>query len=208
MALEGTHIRFALDLKNKFQVKDLYKYIAGTVYPDSRYVTKIDRNITHDKNLLINNFYQNNDFKKGWFVHLVCDQVQSTILKQTFPDIVKNDKMSSREWVLKTSLKIIQDIYDVKQFPIKDYLKYLKYAETLNGENIKKLKIYNKIFIDMYQKDKLEIQDSIDMWDKFGIDKKLITQLTKITNQMNSDKKIIDKIPLLYPKMLDFYNNL
>lgn len=42
MALEGTHIRFALDVGDKYNIKDLGKYISGTLYPDSRYITGIN----------------------------------------------------------------------------------------------------------------------------------------------------------------------
>ena len=38
MALEATHIRFAYDLKEKYKITDLEKYISGLIYPDSRYI--------------------------------------------------------------------------------------------------------------------------------------------------------------------------
>ena len=50
MALEATHMRFALDLKNKYQVRNIKKYIVGTIYPDSRYLSGIDRTLTHSEN--------------------------------------------------------------------------------------------------------------------------------------------------------------
>lgn len=48
MSLGATHIRFALDLRDRYQVQDIEKYLSGTIYSDSRYVTKIDRNLTHN----------------------------------------------------------------------------------------------------------------------------------------------------------------
>lgn len=41
MALEATHLRFALDLLPKLEVKDINDYLAGSIYPDSRYTTGI-----------------------------------------------------------------------------------------------------------------------------------------------------------------------
>ena len=66
MALEATHIRFALDLKDKYQVKDLEKYISGTIYPDSRYVSEIGRELTHPKDYLDWDIFAVDDFKKGF----------------------------------------------------------------------------------------------------------------------------------------------
>ncbi len=56
MSLEATHIRFALDLKDKYRVQAIEKYISGTTYPDSRYVTKIDRGLTHNDDILTPGF--------------------------------------------------------------------------------------------------------------------------------------------------------
>ena len=201
MALEGTHIRFALDLKDNLQIKNLDKYLSGTIYPDSRYVTKIDRNITHFENPLNKNFYKNDDFKKGWVIHLLCDQIQTDVFGQTFATKFP-PKNTLGSWVFKTSLKILQDIYDVKQFPIKKYLKHLDYIETINGEDPKILKSYNQIFIDIYQNDTLSIDNTIDMWTKLGIDEVTTLQIRKTIDQMNLDPTIIQEIPLLYPKMV------
>lgn len=43
MPLEATHIRFALDLLNKYKIKNIDQYIAGAVYPDSHYITGIKK---------------------------------------------------------------------------------------------------------------------------------------------------------------------
>ncbi|MFH1835317.1 MAG: hypothetical protein ABH851_03910 [Methanobacteriota archaeon] len=49
MALELTHVLFARDLKDKLNVQNEAEYYAGTVYPDSRYTTGIQRDKTHVK---------------------------------------------------------------------------------------------------------------------------------------------------------------
>ena len=51
MAFTATHIKFALDFKDKYDIKDLSHYLSGAIYPDSRYVTGIDRNLTHNSDL-------------------------------------------------------------------------------------------------------------------------------------------------------------
>ncbi|MCW1949509.1 MAG: hypothetical protein KIH89_003675 [Candidatus Shapirobacteria bacterium] len=212
MALLGTHIRFALDVKDNFKVKNLDKYISGTVYPDSRYITKINREITHSNDFLNDLFYQDNDFKKGWFVHLICDKIQSKVFEYIFPELSGSskdteNKLSPEYWVLKTNLKIFQDLHDVSQFPIKNYLNHLKYIETPNNEEIKLVKKYNQILIDLYQKNKLITQDLVNMWANLGIGKEMTNQIKKKNDEMNSDVKILEKIPLIYPEMLSCYKN-
>lgn len=82
MSLEATHIRFALDLKDEYKIKDIKKYISGTVYPDSRYITGIDRNLTHYNDILKPEFAKD-DFKKGWQVHQICGMIR--IMKKQKP---------------------------------------------------------------------------------------------------------------------------
>ncbi len=84
MSLIATHIRFAINLKDIYHVQDIEKYIAGTVYPNSRYVTKIDRKLTHNNNILRPTFTKD-DFKKGWQVHQICDIVQNKIKTKILP---------------------------------------------------------------------------------------------------------------------------
>ncbi len=212
MALLATHIRFALDVKKNFNIKNLDEYISGTVYPDSRYITKIDREATHNSNFLNNNFYKDNDFKKGWFVHLICDKIQFKVFENIFPDLLNNfkdekSKLSPEHWVLRTNLKIFQDMYDVSQFPIKNYLKCLEYTKAPNNEKNELIKKYNQIIIDLYKKDKLIPQDLINMWTDLGLDKERVNQIKQKNDEMKSDVKILEKIPLIYPEILSFYKN-
>lgn len=166
MALEATHIRFALDLKDKFQVKDLAKYISGTIYPDSRYVSEIDRELTHPKDYMDWDIFKVDDFKKGWLVHLLCDRIQSLITKDKFPEIFIGEFLGSgsERWINHTALKILQDLNDVKKYDITKYLPCLDYVNNPNGENIAKVKQYNQIFQQMYQDPgKVTILDSYEM---------------------------------------------
>lgn len=213
MALIGTHIRFALDIKDDFDVKNLDKYITGTVYPDSRYVTKIDRKITHCLDTSDKKIFLKDDFGKGWMAHLIYDKIQAEVFKQIFPELfIKfgDEKLiiSPENWVLRTSLKILQDIDDISKFPIKKYLKSLDYIETPNGEEAKLMKYYNKIFVDIYKKNKVETQDLINMWIEFEIEDGLIKQIQEKTEELIFDKNIFKKIPSIHPTVLDQYRKL
>jgi hypothetical protein len=121
MSLGATHIRFALDVKEEYKIKDLEKYISGVIYPDSRYITGIDRNLTHAHDL----FVADSDFKRGWQVHLICDEVQEAKRKELLPDLYKDKNIDP--WITNTAIKIIQDIDDFEAFNIQDYLDFFVY---------------------------------------------------------------------------------
>ena len=87
MSLEATHIRLALDLQDRLNISDRKKYISGTVYPDSRYISKIDRRFTHNPEL-VNELDGSDDFLKGMAVHYLCDKVALDIHKEWFYDLL------------------------------------------------------------------------------------------------------------------------
>jgi len=210
MALIGTHIRFALDIKNDFNVQNLDKYISGTVYPDSRYLTKVDRKITHWTDVYNENFCKDNDFKKGWMAHLIYDRIQGDVFREKFPKLFVNFQeerliLSPENWVIRTSLKILQDLDDISIFSIKNYLKCLKYFETPNKEKNEVMKEYNQMFVNIYQKDKVEILDLVNMWIKFGVRKELTDWIEKKTSEFSLDRDILEKIPLIYPETIRRY---
>lgn len=213
MALIGTHIRFALDLKNDLNIQSLDQYISGTIYPDSRYLSKIDRTATHSPKFLSPQFYKNNDFKKGWFAHLLYDDIQFKVFAQIFPDLLDKFKeetgyLSTEHWILRSGLKTFQDLDDVSQFPIKDYLSCLKYVETPNHEASSIISNYNQMFINIYGKNNLETKDLVEMWARLGVDQDLVNQIGEKITELKLNKEILQKIPLIYPETLKYYKKL
>ncbi|MEK7102418.1 MAG: hypothetical protein AAB912_02170, partial [Patescibacteria group bacterium] len=104
MPLEATHIKFALDVQDKYSVQDVGKYLSGTIYPDSRYVTKIDRALTHGDYLLSPDFAID-DFKRGWATHFVCDKLFNKITDKNFPEYFNEQTRAGSEtewWINKT----------------------------------------------------------------------------------------------------------
>lgn len=108
MALEGTHMRFALDIRDKLGVGDIDAYVSGSVYPDSRYITGIDRFATHPLDYRTDPMFQKTDFNKGWFAHLLCDDIQQSVVYTVLPHITEGDK--NETWIQRTAIKILQDI--------------------------------------------------------------------------------------------------
>lgn len=210
MALLGTHIKFALDVKDDFDVKNLDKYISGTIYPDSRYITKIDRKITHCKDVYDKNFFGKDDFRKGWMAHMIYDRIQADVFKEIFPELFEkfgDEKiyLSPENWAIRTGLKILQDLDDILKFPIKKYLKHLEYIETPNREKKEVMKKYNEIIIDTYIKDEVLHQDSINLWIRFGVREELIELIKEKTEWLILNKNVLKKIKLIYPATIKQY---
>lgn len=205
MALEASHIRFALDLAEKNQVKDVKKYVSGTIYPDSRYVTEIDRHLTHPADFMNEAFIKNDDFRKGWAMHLLCDNIQYEVSKEKLPEIFElPEGQGGERWIHHTALKILQDIKDVQKYDIKKYLPFLDYVETPNGEDSGIVLKYNQIFQNMYtDPGKVTIDSCYEMWKLFGIGDELALKVKLQAEAYSKDKKVMDFIDQVYELMLE-----
>ena len=203
MALEATHIRFALDVREKYKPLDFGKYVAGAIYPDSRYVTGIDRKLTHldvsDREKLLQS-----DFGKGWHAHLVCDDVQWAVTKELFPEIFQLKMGNGNEgWVQHTALKVLQDMDDVQRFDIGAVLPLLSYVENPNGEDKIKLRAYNEIFVKMYEKPlALTIRHAHEMWLEFGIGEELADKISRQAEAYAKDAHVMGLLSKIYPEVL------
>lgn len=204
MALEATHMRFALDLKDHFEVKNICEYLSGTIYPDSRYVSGIDRNLTHPKDLFERKHTELTDFEKGWFAHLICDDVQFELTMEKFPEIAQMEEgQGNGRWVDHTALKILQDMDDVQKFDVQSHLSCLEHVFNPNGEDLEKVREYNAIFPEMYADPmNLTVDSEYVMWEKFGIGDELVERLKESTERQGADSKVRERLSTLYDEML------
>lgn len=204
MALEATHIRFALDLKDKYGVQNVERYVSGAIYPDSRYVTEVDRLATHPENYMEWDMKRIDDFRKGWFAHLLADHIQWDITKEFLPQVFEGTQgQGSERWVKHTAIKILQDLDDVKKFDIKQYLPFLSHIENPNGEDIEILKKYYDIFPKMYaDPNAVNIDSCYEMWKEFGIGDELAKKMKLQAEEYGCDKAVMDAVVKIYPEML------
>ncbi|MDO8620253.1 MAG: hypothetical protein Q7R64_02800 [bacterium] len=203
MALEATHIRFALDMQKKYAPKDIQKYVAGAIYPDSRYVMGIDRNLTHLKESDREKLLQS-DFGKGWHSHLLCDDVQYAVTKELFPEVfTEKVQHGSEGWVKHSALKVLQDMDDVRQFAIGSFLPFLEHLENPNGEEVAKLHAYSQTFVTMYADSTIPtLNDYYEMWRKWGIGEDLALQIRRQVEVYARDAKVMTLISKIYPEAL------
>jgi len=205
MALEATHIRFALDLMSDYQVQDVEKYISGAIYPDSRYVTGIDRNLTHGDEITLPEFAKD-DFRKGWQAHQICDDVQNKLRKELFPELFADYEDGSGKYIVASALKIIQDMNDLKSFDLQNYLKYLDYAYNPNGEKVEDVKRYNQIMIDLYEnKKEVSMDEYYKMWRALGVDEELGNKIILKTKTFLKDQDLVKRIQSGYDEMIKSY---
>ena len=200
MALEGTHIRFAAALKDELKVVDIDKFIAGTIYPDSRYLTGINRDLTHNDDFLDKDFLVD-DFNKGWFVHCLCDKVQLKALIEYFPQMM-NSKDKDEWFVNFSALKNVQDLYEMKNFDIQPYLKCLDYVDNPNQEEIKKIAGFNKMVQKMYSVRDITMESLSSMWLTLGLKPEIVGRVIAVTAEFSKDKKIMIQIEKVFDKML------
>lgn len=204
MALVVTHIKLAVDLEKQLQVKDIKRYIAGTVYPDSRYVTGIARELTHPSGFLNWSWWELDDFKKGWFAHLIVDEAQWRFTKAELPQVLAGEVRPGNEyWIKYSAFKILQDLEVLKKFDVTPYLPYLKLVENPNSEDLFKLKQHNEMFISMYANQAaVDIKVSLKMWEKLGVDENLVTKMGQWVQQYLNDRKMMFIISESYSKTL------
>ncbi len=212
MALLAGHIRFALDVKDKYGVTELHKYISGAVYPDSRYVTGTERSLTHPDNIDLT-FFSKDDFRKGWLTHVICDELQLQIITKMFPEEILEHGyggQGSDFWINLTAIKIIQDLDDLTKFEIKKYIDYLDYVESPgpNGEDVTVITKYNEIFTNMYHEpERVDVNSAIDMWIALGLSKDLAEKVRWKTEQYAKNPSIVQRAHGVYDQIILKFNN-
>jgi hypothetical protein len=200
MALEGTHIRFAMEVLDMYKVSDRNKYLAGAIYPDSRYVTGIPREKTHPDDFRDWDISKLSDFQKGWLTHLIYDQIQFDIIKSEFP-VGPYDEQGSLFWIRLTSIKCLQDIDDMQNFDIRPFLASLDYIEAVNNEPIEKLEKYNQAIQKTYNQT-VDLDACIEFWLSLGQAPDLCEKIRKQYDQYAGDPQIMSKVKNLYKETL------
>lgn len=115
--MQATHIRFALRLAQDLEIESMGRYLAGAIYPDSRYVTGVPRHITHPYDTHLDPHKDGfSDFEKGWSTHLLYDSLQGRHLK----DIFDIDKIvgQNEDWIKITAAKFLEEEISVQQHEV------------------------------------------------------------------------------------------
>ena len=203
MALITTHIRFALELAKYHRVNNLEKYISGTVYPDSRWVTGIDREFTHHSRFLKEDFPEN-DFTLGWHIHCVCDEIQNREFGLIYPEAGSMDQ--KERWIMFSAAKVVQDMIDLQQFDVQSMLPYLEYIETPNNENFEQVYRFYRIIQHTYRDKGMPTpSDYGELWLSVGLDRQTTEKLVFKLEEILEDTEKVQILEVVFERMVQAY---
>lgn len=205
MAMPATHIRFAATLAQRLDIQDRTAYISGTIYPDSRWTTGIDRKKTHDQRFLDPNF-PSDDFTMGWHVHCRCDYDQGGIFKQLLGDL--SDLSLEDRWVRFAAAKTIQDMNDAVADRVFENLWLLTNKTTPNGEDRKAVMAFYHIIQRVYgKKEPVRMSDYVRLWTAVGFDEQRIQKIEKQVERILVDHQLVGRLMGVFDRMIDDFEN-
>ena len=206
MALPATHIRFALDLVDHRPVGSRQAYLAGTLYPDTRWLTGLGREATHAE-IHLQPSFATSDFRWGWHVHCRCDQIQSALMQQTFPELTELDE--GPRWVYLSALKMIQDKGDLAAVDMAGELTGLAPVETPNNEDPERISAYYGGVRNIYAgKTQMRPEDYRRLWQMVGLDPERLKAIMGNTAQITGDAERVERLRGLFPRMCTAFRTL
>ncbi len=201
MALPATHIRFAVTLSGRLGVTDMAAYLSGTVYPDSRWVTGIARECTHDRRCLDPGF-ASDDFMLGWHVHCRCDRIQGDIHQTILPDL--SGVTADERWIRSAAAKAVQDMSDAVEGDVAACLALLRDARTPNGESADGVAAYLDIVRRAYgRRVKPDWSDYTGLWRGVGLDRHRISRIKQYAQHILADASLAAEVHATFGTMVN-----
>ncbi len=125
MPWPATHVIIADQVYDKY-FRQLYKqaFIIGTCFPDIRYPAKIKRNLTHFREVTLQQIQGQESFQAGVLFHSLTDRLWNTYMREQ--DVYQYCKFNA---INHHALKLLQDqvIYE----NILDWKAFTKYFDTV-----------------------------------------------------------------------------
>lgn len=208
MALEATHLRFALDVRDDYHVADLSRYLSGAIYPDSRYVSGVDRVLTHPKAFSDIPLPTSDDFRKGWETHLIYDLLQGEVFSGMSESMRGGVRQGDDVWRERTACKIIQNEIDFDFLKIAEILPCIGVIMTPFGERPELVKRYHdavsEVFRDAENKGlrgHLPILDII----KLDVRQELVDDLLLRCDRIQNDADLMVGVSGIYDRTMRMY---
>lgn len=189
MALPATHIRFAVTLVEHLPAKDMSAYLSGTLYPDSRWMTGLDREHTHDRRFLEPHF-ATDDFSLGWHIHCVCDRIQGDIHGDLLNDL--SQFSPNERWIRMSAAKAVQDIHDAASGDIYRHLSLLADNRTPNGESAEGVNAYLELVRRVYSRNAPPVWSDYEaLWAGVGLERQRISRIEKQVDRIMGDETLV-----------------
>jgi hypothetical protein len=203
VALPASHVRFALEIEPQLPVGDRGRFLAGTLYPDSRWVTGVPRRRTHERRFLQPD-YPDSDFTLGVHVHCLCDRIQGRALHRHFGAL---DQMADEErWVALSALKMVQDMGDVQHVDMAHWLARLGEAEAPNGEDPRRVADYYDMLRQTYSGEGGAAPGRYRaLWRMVGLDRKRTDKMMDRMDQLLETPGTTTRLSALHQETVAFY---
>lgn len=203
MALIASHVRFALDVAQCFPIRDLSKYLTGTIYPDTRWKTCTDRSKTHHPKFCDPDF-ATSCFNRGWHVHCVYDELQSQFYRSIFTD--SGQLSDLQRWILFTAAKMVQDQNDIKNISLPVKLDLKEHIQNPNGEDIQRIRDFYNVIRTTYQPGLPPSEEAYRvMWLSVGLDDLTTDKVITKMGEILQDDSLVSRIEMSYLKALHHF---
>ncbi|MEJ2640158.1 MAG: hypothetical protein P8010_11320 [Desulfosarcinaceae bacterium] len=192
MALPATHVRYALmQMPSGIDIHQK-AYIAGTLYPDSRMLTGVSRELTHGEGCLADGF-ANTPFRLGWQLHLRCDLLQAEIHTRLWPAAA--DLPEPRRWIAMSAAKMVQDEADRLAGPLLEHLEALSPSAPPFGESFDRIVRFYRMIHGVYACTEIAPHERFArLWAGVGLDAGLIDRLLKAYEELLADEDLAQRI--------------
>ena len=204
MALPATHLRFAVDLAGGFSIRSRPQYLSGTLYPDSRCLTGVDRRSSHSRACSRSDFVTD-DFTLGWYLHCRCDLIQTDLFTEQVPGLADLNEID--RWIQLSALKMLQDREDMREFDLDGALAQLTHAPSVFGEDPQHVRAYLDLVRKTYGgRKRLDMQDYHELWIGVRLDPELAAAIIAEARRQADDANLIDRLRSIYPLSIDRFN--
>lgn len=203
MALEATHVRFALALLSRLNISDLVAYCSGAVYPDTRYTTGLDRQKTHGAGSPHDPFAEGlTDFERGWATHLLYDELEGAAIRALMPSHLGIVEQNGAAWIEMTAMKIVEDMNSVRELQKNvSYMFGLRVDVPPCEEDVNRIQKFFAFTSELY-KTKCTLLDYMEWVRSIGASDEIAVALQKRTAEILADENLCKKIETIFTSSL------
>lgn len=189
-----THLAYAEKYLKKNSVADFDKFVLGSVFPDVRYFTNVNRDLTHARFAVDKNFSGPDSFEAGWKSHIFLDERWNELMKNS----IFYKRYKSDQFVASAAAKILEDELDYKRLEHSEkYLEIFKnqQLDSILGIPVEKINLYYSANADY-----LGNRD-FKTFARHFLDDELITKIVEKIEEMKREKALVDFLSTALEKL-------
>lgn len=211
MSFQASHLHFAQKVQNIIKPQDLTRYFSGTLYPDSRYITKVDREKTHtgvriEPQKILD---LSDDFDRGWQAHLWYDKLGMHYLNKITLNRAwqMQDSDDIAVWTQLSGAKLVEDLFWWQNTDWTQILPFLKFIANPYNEEEEILQNWYQHFIDFYQKQP-NLNSYRQQAEFMGIEPERIELILQKAQILYNDRPKREQIEKVMDQVIEEFKNL